>query len=384
MLTVDTDEKKLQCRWLYRRTLAETEQIDLLSRCYIGLIQQIINPSLPSHSPLTPLSLPLSVRTLSMLDKSEYKHMVEQNTITPLSLPKETIVDVFQKQVARYPDHLALKDESHSYTYKQLDNASNNVASVLLSDGLPQGAVGLYSGRSSQALTTVMGIIKAGSFYVPLNETYPLERLKDIIIDSGMQRIITTREMKSRVEGLVPDVRIYLMEDLLSSTLNSSLFTLHSSLPSTPAYMIYTSGTTGKPKGVIVPHSSVVSMVTIGAPGIYCPTADDRVIQFSTYIFDASVIDIFCTLLSGATLVTAPEEMKKDAEKLFQFMEDEKITWACIPPSFLHSCHKDPTTSLKTILVGGESPSQEIMARHCRVLHAMCSTMTGTCCLTVS
>ena len=364
MLTVDTDEKKLQCRWLYRRTLAETEQIDLLSRCYIGLIQQIINPSLPSHSPLTPLSLPLSVRTLSMLDKSEYKHMVEQNTITPLSLPKETIVDVFQKQVARYPDHLALKDESHSYTYQQLDNASNNVASVLLSDGLPQGAVGLYSGRSSQALTTVMGIIKAGSFYVPLNETYPLERLKDIIIDSGMQRIITTREMKSRVEGLVPDVRIYLMEDLLSSTLHSSFFTLNSSLPSTPAYMIYTSGTTGKPKGVIVPHSSVVSMVTIGAPGIYCPTADDRVIQFSTYIFDASVIDIFCTLLSGATLVTAPEEMKKDAEKLFQFMEDEKITWACIPPSFLHSCHKDPTTSLKTILVGGESPSQEIISRY--------------------
>ena len=348
-LTVDTDEKDIQCRWLYRRALAEKEQIDLLSRCYLGLIQQIVEAE----------SRP--VRTLSMIEKPVYSHMVEQNTVSPLSLPTETIVDVFQKQVARYPDHLALKDESHSYTYQQLDNASNNVASVLLSDGLSQGAVGLYSGRSSQALTTIMGIIKAGSFYVPLNETYPLERLKDIIIDSGMQRIITTRQMKSRVEGLVSDVRIYLMEDLLDA--NISHYTSHIS-HSTPAYMIYTSGTTGKPKGVIVPHSSVVSMVTIGAPGIYCPTADDRVIQFSTYIFDASVIDIFCTLLSGALLVTAPEAMKKDAEQLFRFMEDEKITWACIPPSFLHSCHKDPTTSLKTILVGGESPSQEIISRY--------------------
>ena len=82
MLTVDTDDKKLQCRWLYRRALAEAEQIDLLSRCYIGIIQQIINPSLPSHSPLTPLSLPLSVRTLSMLEKSEYRRMVKNSSLS--------------------------------------------------------------------------------------------------------------------------------------------------------------------------------------------------------------------------------------------------------------------------------------------------------------
>ena len=131
--------------------------------------------------------------------------------------------------------------------------------------------------------------------------------------------------------------------------------------------MIYTSGTTGKPKGVIVPHSSVVSMVTIGADNIYRPSAEDRVIQFSTYLFDASVIDIFCTLLSGATLVTVPEVMKKDAELLFQFMEDEKISWACFPPAFLHSCHHNATTYLKKILVGGESPSQEIINRYSNI-----------------
>ena len=367
-LTVDTDEKRLQCRWLYRSALAETEQIELLSRCYLALIQQIIEAK------------DMPVRKLSMLDKATYNHMVEQNTVSPLSPPEETIVDVFQKQVARYPDHLALKDESNSYTYLQLDKASDNVASVLLSDGLPQGAVGIYSGRSSQALATIMGIIKACCFYVPLNDTYPQERLKDIITDSGMQRLVTTRSMLKDVEGVVSGVRIYLMEDLLDadlSPLTSPLSPPNSHLScqlstvncqfSSPAYMIYTSGTTGKPKGVIVPHSSVVSMVTIGAPNIYRPTADDRVIQFSTYLFDASVIDIFCTLLSGATLVTAPEAMKKDAEQLFQFMEKEQITWACIPPAFLHSCHKDPTTSLKTVLVGGESPSQEVISRYSNI-----------------
>ena len=357
MLTVDTDDKKLQCRWLYRNALAETEQIDLLSRCYIGIIQQIIEAG---NKP---------VRMMSMLDKSVYKHMVEQNTVSPLSLPKENIVDIFQKQVALYPDHLALKDESHSYTYQQLDRASDNVASVLLSDGLSQGAVGIYCERSSQSLATILGVVKAGCFYVPLSNSYPKERLRHIITDSGMQRLVTTRSLLKDVEGLVPSVRICFMEDMLEAQNHSSLFTLHSSLitPSTPAYMIYTSGTTGQPKGVIVPHSSVVSMVTTGAPGVYCPTADDRVIQFSTYIFDASVIDIFCTLLSGALLVTAPEAMKKDAEQLFQLMEKEQITWACIPPAFLHSCHKDPTTSLKTILVGGESPSQEIIRRYSNI-----------------
>ena len=353
-LTIDTDERKLQCRWLYRSAMAETEQIELLSRCYLALIQQIVEAE----------NIP--ARKLSMLDKAAYQHMVEQSTVSPLSLPTETIVDVFRKQVELYPDHVALKDESHSYTYEQLDKISDNVASVLLSDGLPQGAVGIYSGRSSQALATIMGIIKACCFYVPLNDTYPQERLKDIIIDSGMQRLITTRNLLKDVEGLVPEVRIYLMEDLLNanlSTINCQLSTINCQL-SSPAYMIYTSGTTGKPKGVIVPHSSVVSMVTIGSPNIYRPTPDDRVIQFSTYLFDASVIDIFCTLLSGATLVTAPEAMKKDAEQLFQFMEDEKITWACIPPAFLHSCHHDATTHLKKILVGGESPSQELINRY--------------------
>ena len=368
MLTVDTDEKKLQCRWLYRSAMAETEQIELLSRCYLALIQQIVEAE----------NIP--ARKLSMLDKAAYQHMVEQSTVSPLSLPTETIVDVFKKQVALYPDHQALKDESHSYTYEQLDKISDNVASVLLSDGLPQGAVGIYSGRSSQALATIMGIIKAGCFYVPLNDTYPQERLKDIIIDSGMQRLVTTRNLLKDVEGLVPDVRIYLYNENDNENDNESLRPLtfdlrHSTCQlstvncqsSSPAYMIYTSGTTGKPKGVIVPHSSVVSMVTIGSPNIYRPSADDRVIQFSTYLFDASVIDIFCTLLSGATLVTAPEAMKKDAEQLFQFMEDEKITWACIPPAFLHSCHKDPTTSLKKVLVGGESPSQELINRYSNI-----------------
>ena len=359
MLTVDTDDRKLQCRWLYRNALAETEQIDLLSRCYIGIIQQIIEAEEP-------------VRMLSMLDKSVYKHMVEQNTVSPLSLPRETIVDIFKKQVALYPDHLALKDESHSYTYQQLDRASDNVASALLSDGLPQGAVGIYCERSSQSLATIMGIVKAGCFYVPLSNSYPKERLRHIITDSGMQRLVTTRSLLQDVEGLVPSVRICFMEDMLEaqlSTFNFQLSTFNSSplTSSTPAYMIYTSGTTGQPKGVVVPHGSVVSMVTTGAPGIYCPTADDRVIQFSTYIFDASVIDIFCTLLSGALLVTAPEAMKKDAEQLFQFMENEKITWACFPPAFLHSCHHDATTHLKKILVGGESPSQEIISRYSNI-----------------
>ena len=143
---------------------------------------------------------------------------------------------------------------------------------------------------------TIIGIIKAGSFYVPLNETYPQERLKDIIKDSGMQRLITTRSLLKDLEGLVPEVRIYLMEDLLDANVDENKVQQVSILPSSPAYMIYTSGTTGKPKGVIVPHSSVVSMVTIGADNIYRPSAEDRVIQFSTYLFDASVIDIFSTM----------------------------------------------------------------------------------------
>lgn len=351
-LTVDTDDKELQCRWLYRRALADVQDIEVLNRCYVGILQDIAD------------SYSKPVRMISMLSKSEFDNQIKLNTVSPLSMPKETIVDVFLRQVTNHPDHLALKDENHSYTYRQLDKASLTVATQLLKDGLPQGAVGIYCDRSSQSLATIMGIIRAGCFYVPLNESYPKERLQSIITDSGMHRLITTREMKEQIGDLVPAVRVYIIEDLLDAHVEESCVPQIDITPSSPAYMIYTSGTTGLPKGVVVPHASVVSMVTIGAPNAYCPSSDDRVIQFSTYIFDASVIDVFCALLSGATLITANESLKKDPERLFQLMEEERITWACFPPAFLHSCHHDPTTCLKTILVGGESPSQEIIRRY--------------------
>ena len=350
-LTVDNDEHNLQCRWLYRRSMVERENVELLSRCYLALLQYLVKDN-DLHS----------VKSASMVDKAEYVKQVSQNTLSPLSIPSETIIDVFLRQVACRPNHLALKDKVCSYTYQQLNDVSSRVAASLLSDGLPQGAVGIYCERSSQSLATILGIVRAGCFYVPLNDSYPKERLRHIMTDSGMQRIITTQSLKKDIEGLVPSVRIYLIEDVIKAPIEVK--SQSEITASTPAYMIYTSGTTGQPKGVVVPHGSVVSMVTIGAPGVYCPTADDRIIQFSTYIFDASVIDIFCTLLTGATLITAPESMKKDPERLFQLMEEEQITWACIPPAFLHSCHKDPTSSLKTILVGGESPSQEIISRY--------------------
>lgn len=350
-LTIDSDEQDLQCRWLYRQSMAEQKDVELLNRCYLALLQNIINDN-DQHT----------LRSVSMIDKSEYDRQVSLNTLSPLSMPKETIIDVFLRQVEQYPNHLALKDEIGSYTYQQLNEVSCHLAAALMSDGLPQGAVGIYCERSSQSLATILGIVRAGCFYVPLNDSYPKERLRHIMTDSGMQRIVTTRNMQKDIEGLVQSVHIYYMEDMLEGETN--IMSHPEITPSTPAYMIYTSGTTGQPKGVIVPHGSVVSMVTTGALGVYCPTADDRIIQFSTYIFDASVIDIFCTLLTGATLITAPESMKKDPERLFQLMEEEQITWACIPPAFLHSCHKDPTSSLKTILVGGESPSQEIISRY--------------------
>lgn len=350
-LTVDNDKMNLQCRWLYRQSMAKQKDVELLNRCYLALLQHIITDN-DQHT----------MRSASMITKSEYDRQVNMNTLSPFQMPKETIIDVFLRQVELYPDHLALKDENCSYTYQQLDEVSIRVAASLMSDGLPQGAVGIYCERSSQSLATILGIVRAGCFYVPLNDSYPKERLRHIITDSGMQRLVTTRCLQKDVEGLVPSVRICFIEDML--VVETDIMPRPEITTSTPAYMIYTSGTTGKPKGVIVPHGSVVSMVTIGAPGVYCPTADDRIIQFSTYIFDASVIDIFCALLTGATLITAPESVKKDPERLFQLMEEEQITWACIPPAFLHSCHKDPTSSLKTILVGGESPSQEIISRY--------------------
>ncbi len=354
-LTVDIDSDHMQCRWLFRKAVVDSDALLMMSNCYVALLQNIVRDG----------SLQSKVRSLSLLSSEEYAAIRNRNTISPIQSSSESIIDVLKRQVSKYPEHIALKDETGTVSYLELDRLSDGLSDFLYEHVKGGNAIGLFTDRRNLSLLAIMGIIKSGNFYVPISHTYPDERIRDIVADSGMRAILTIRQYKEAILSVCPDHDVFVIEDIIESyPLLSTSLTLPPLSVHTIAYMIYTSGTTGRPKGVPITHGNIVSMVTIGAPGVFCPTHEDRVLQFSTYLFDASAIDIFTTLLSGATLVTAPEELKRDPEKLFAFIADEHISWACFPPSFLHICKQEAPKELRTILVGGESPSPSVIERY--------------------
>ena len=351
-LLVIHEEKSLRCQWMYRDVLFAEDSIKALSHCMVNLLTQM------ADHPDTPLS------ELSLASEADVAEMRQENTIFPLTTPKENIIDLFKLQVNNCPHPWAIKDNNCELSYQAFDKLSDNLASHLAKG---KAATGLFMDRSAKAIVAMMGILKAGHMYVPMDKSYPAERLKTIIEDSQMNSIVCNRELLADIRqlNLSSDIQILVYEDCVAEAqpLTGAPVTIDSE---TPAYMIYTSGTTGKPKGVVVTHGNVASFVKIGLKGRFQPTVNDIVLQYCSYLFDVSINDIFASVLQGAQLICIDEEERRDPDRLFAILEKEKVTQAYIAPAFLLACNREVPPTLKTLIVGGETPSQTLVDRYAK------------------
>ena len=342
-----------RCVWEYAVARFEPETIQLMSRCFEVLIDNILN----DESAL--------VSGLTMVTAAEREAVIRNNTIYPLQTPRKNLVDLFCEQVAANRHPWVMKDKAVTMTYQEVDADSDKIAEALLALVPHHSATGIFMNRSCRAVVAMLGILKAGHMYVPLDKSYPAERIRTMVEDSGMRCIVCNQELRGELQqlGLSSAVSIVVYEDCMK---NSAART-HCPEPitaDTPAYMIYTSGTTGKPKGVVITHGNAASFVLIGTHPRLLPSPDDIVLQYCSYLFDVSVNDIFTTILNGARLVCIGEEERHDPDLLFALLEREKISHAYIAPAFLLACNHDAPATLKTLIVGGETPSQVIVDRY--------------------
>ena len=352
-LLIIKDGDGLKCQWMYRDVLFSADSIKVLSHCLANLLTRIaVSPDCPLHE-------------LALASDEDLAVMMNDNTVFPLVTPKENIIDLFKAQVAATRHPWIIKDSHGSLSFQEFDLQSDSLAECLLRLVPCHAATGLFMNRSTKAIVAMMGILKAGHMYVPLDKSYPAERLRTMIEDSDMKCIVCDRELADDVQQLhLPQaVSIVVYEDAVEA---GHPLTIHpypiDSL--TPAYMIYTSGTTGKPKGVVVTHGNVTSFVNVGLKGRFQPTADDVVLQYCSYLFDVSINDIFASILHGAQLICIDEEERRDPERLFAILEREQVTQAYIAPAFLLACNRDVPPTLRTLIVGGESPSQTLIDRY--------------------
>lgn len=276
-------------------------------------------------------------------DNEKRNNFLEIVNNTCLEYPKDkTVVDLFLDQVQHTPNHIAVVFQNSKLTYKELDIRSNQLAHYLIENkNIEQGDfVGLMLDRSEWLIVAILGILKTGATYVPIDASYPEQR-KDYIKEDSNSKIVFDISLLSDFQAQSANY---------ATSLPKSLNTKSEDL----IYIIYTSGTTGNPKGVMIEHKSVVNLVYSQTKRFEIDDSE-KILQFSNYCFDASIEQIFLALLNGATLcIIGKDELKNHL--LPAFIEKHSITHLHATPSYLGTLHNlSKFKSLKRIIAGGET-----------------------------
>jgi amino acid adenylation domain-containing protein len=282
---------------------------------------------------------------------------------TAAEFPQHKCVhEIFEEQVARTPDAVAVVFEEASLTYGELNSDANRLAHSIRSfGGGPEARVAICLERSLEMVVALLAVLKSGCAYVPLDPTYPLERLSFMLEDSGAVALLTKKPF-ARIFAGNQALKIV---DLTAPSGERSDRPITGPnpigldiLPSHLAYVIYTSGSTGKPKGVMVEHRSIVNRL-VWMQRAYGLNANDTVLQKTPFSFDVSVWEFFWPLMAGARLVMARPEGHKDPAYLIEIINRSKVTTAHFVPSmldtFLDQANAARCLSLIRIISSGEA-----------------------------
>ena len=247
----------------------------------------------------------------------------------------KTWIDLFREQVALHPDRPAVVATDGTYTYRELDEASDAVARYLIAKGLqPDTFIAIRMDRSRMFMAAALGAHKASVAYVPIDQDYPAERVEYMMEDS--EAALTLNEAAVR-------------EAVASCTAGD----LRVANPETLAYMIYTSGSTGKPKGVMIQHKALMNFVHFIRKEWYL-TAESRIACHSNFAFDAAVEDLYPVLTVGGAMYIVPEPARKDIGLLRQYLTDNAITGGCYTTQLGQLLGSGEPLDVDYIVLGGE------------------------------
>ncbi|WP_188306019.1 non-ribosomal peptide synthetase, partial [Streptomyces sp. CBMA123] len=258
-------------------------------------------------------------------------------------VPEATLPALFERQAARTPDAPALLDTDRELSYAELDRAANRLAHRLIRRGVgPERLVAVALPRSAAAVVAQLAVAKAGGAFLPVDPDYPAGRREFMVRDAGATVLLDDPAQVWAADG--PDTAPTDADRTTPLT------------PGHPAYAVYTSGSTGTPKGVLVTHAGLAAFAAAAAAQ-YAVGPGDRVLQFASPSFDASVLELCISLLGGAALVTG-EEGPLVGERLAEALAGRRISHALIPPAALATLDRENAaalTALRTLVVGAEA-----------------------------
>ena len=303
------------------------------------------------------------ISSIPILPDSEKDQLLVKWNATEADYPiGKCIHRVFEQQVEKNPEAIALMFKTEQMTYLELNQRANQLAHYLQKMAVgPEVYVGLCMERSLEMMIGIMGILKAGGVYVPLDPNYPKERISFILEDTQTPILLTQRKLSENLpQHNAKTVFLDIDWEIIDN--EDSDNTVNNIISDNLAYIIYTSGSTGKPKGVLIQHESVVNLANTYIKIFNCKIGD-RVGQFFSYSFDGSVGDIFMALLSGATLCLVDDDNRLSMSGLNKFMSEKEISIFISPPSLLAVLSEEGLTKLRAVGSGGESPTKDVITR---------------------
>jgi amino acid adenylation domain-containing protein len=301
-----------------------------------------------------------------MPNELELKRVSEWN-FTDVEYPRHLCIhELFEHQVERTPDAVALRCGNQSLTYRALNNQANQLAHHLVGLGVgPEKIVGVCLERSLELIVSLFAVMKAGGAYLPLDATYPSERLELMLRECAAELIVTRGSLAKR---LPLDGRKQVLLDDSSFSISSNPNTTPSSPVNSEnlAYVIYTSGSTGLPKGVAESHRAVVNFLH-WANTRFPMTTEDVFLQIAPFTFDASVFEIFTTLCSGAALLLIKQGGQREPDYLVRLMRECGVTVASfVPPTLRMLIEEEEFSAIKSLrraFCGGEVMALDLMLR---------------------
>ncbi|MEH1986389.1 non-ribosomal peptide synthetase [Nostoc sp.] len=269
---------------------------------------------------------------------------------------------LFEAQVEETPDANALVFDDEQLSYKELNIRSNQLAHYLKKLGVvPDVLVGIYVERSLVMIIALLGILKAGGAYLPLDPSLPQERLNFILEDAQVSVLLTQEKLLKHFEDFLNPI-ICIDKDWATITQHSKENPSSVVKSDNLAYVIYTSGSTGKPKGVLLQHQGL-SNLAASQIDVFNIQPINRILQFASLSFDASIFEIVMALQTGATLYLANKESLLPRQPLLKLLREKAITHITLPPAVLAVLATESLPALQTIICAGESCTDDIVKR---------------------
>ena len=342
---------RLGFSWVYNRDLFERWRMEQMARHYVRVLEAVIEDA------------DRAIGQVELLGAEERKQVLEDWNATGQKLPEATLPELFEKQVEETPDAVAVVYEQSSLTYAELNCRANQLAHALIKEGIgPEDAVAVALERSFEMVIALLGILKAGAAYLPLNPEYPVQRLAHMLDEAAPKLVLSTSVSLPQLLQTTKVLHFDSLEletalDCASVNNPTDADRISPLLLDNPAYIIYTSGSTGTPKGVANGHRGLVNRILWMQDG-YKLSETDSVLQKTSYSFDVSVWEFFWPLLFGARLVLAERGQHGDPHYIATLIVRQQITTIHFVPSmlrtFMEFCTPSVSSVLRRVLCSGE------------------------------